>query len=133
MPDNLSIAVGAEIENVIGGDGNDTIVGNSLTNLIDGGLGDDTMNGGLGDDTMTGGDGADIFEFFNDFGDDNIVDFDVTSDKLKFLDEDENLIASGSITSESVDGNLVLTLGDSSLTLVGLGETAFDDSFLVIA
>ena len=47
---------------------------------------------------MTGGDGADIFEFFNDFGDDNIVDFVVNSDKLKFLDEDQNLIASGSIT-----------------------------------
>ena len=99
-------------------------MGNSLANLID---------GGPGDDTMTGGDGADIFEFFNDFGDDNIVDFDVTSDKLKFLDEDQNLIASGSITPESVDGNLVLTLGDSSLTLTGLGETSFNDSFLVIA
>ena len=124
LPDNLSIAAGAEIENVIGGDGNDTIVGNSLANLID---------GGPGDDTMTGGDGADIFEFFNDFGDDNIVDFVVNSDKLKFLDEDQNLIASGSITPESVDGNLVLTLGDSSLTLTGLGETSFNDSFLVIA
>ena len=124
LPNNLSIAPGAEIENVIGGDGNDTIVGNGLAN---------TINGGLGDDTMTGGNGADIFEFFNDFGDDNILDFDTSSDKLKFLDENLNLIASASITTEHVDGNLVLTLGDSSLTLTGLAGTTLDDSFLVIA
>ena len=124
LPNNLSIAAGVEIENVIGGDGNDTIVGNGLANTID---------GGLGDDTMTGGEGADIFEFFNDFGDDNILDFDTSSDKLKFLDEDLNLIASASISPESVDGNLVLTLGDSSLTLTGLAGTTLDDSFLVIA
>jgi Ca2+-binding RTX toxin-like protein len=124
LPDNLSIAPGALIENVIGGDGNDTILGNSLANLIDGGFGNDTMDGGAG---------ADTFEFYDDFGDDRILNFDTSSDKLKFLDEDENLIASGSIASESVDGNLVLTLGDSSLTLTGLAGTSFDDSFLVIA
>ena len=57
MTDNLGIALGAEIENAIGGAGNDTIVGNDLGNVI---------NGGLGDDTLTGGDEDDIFEFFAD-------------------------------------------------------------------
>jgi Ca2+-binding RTX toxin-like protein len=48
------------IENVIGGDGNDTITGNSKANEIMGGLGDDTIRGGGGDDLILGGPGNDV-------------------------------------------------------------------------
>ena len=95
-----------------------------MANLID---------GGFGDDTMIGGAGADTFEFYDDFGDDIISDFTRGSDLLKFLDKSESLIARELITSADVGSNLVLTLGDSSLTLTGLAGTTFDDSFLVIA
>ena len=124
LQDNLSIATGALIENVIGGDGNDTIEGNDLANLI---------AGGFGDDTMIGGAGADTFEFYDDFGDDIISDFTRGSDLLKFLDKSESLIARDLITSADAGSNLILTIGDSSLTLTGLAGTTFDDSFLVIA
>ena len=46
-----TIAYGANIENAIGGSGNDTLTGNALANLLDGGAGNDTMSGGAGDDT----------------------------------------------------------------------------------
>lgn len=49
---NVSIAIGAVIENAIGGSGNDTIYGNSADNVITGGLGNDTIDGGLGSDTV---------------------------------------------------------------------------------
>jgi Ca2+-binding RTX toxin-like protein/subtilisin-like proprotein convertase family protein len=39
------------VENVIGGSGNDTITGNSGANLLDGGAGADTLIGGAGNDT----------------------------------------------------------------------------------
>jgi cysteine-rich repeat protein len=58
--------VKADIENIKGGSGNDTITGNSLSNVITGGLGNDTMNGGAGDDIFNESDvvnatnGADV-------------------------------------------------------------------------
>lgn len=56
--------VKSDVENVVGGSGNDTITGSSSNNVITGGLGNDTLNGGNGDDTFMEGavtSGADIF------------------------------------------------------------------------
>jgi Ca2+-binding RTX toxin-like protein len=49
----------ANIERVVGGNGNDTLTGNGLDNRLDGAAGDDTLAGGGGVDTLIGGDGAD--------------------------------------------------------------------------
>ena len=48
--DNVGIANGVEIENAIGGSGDDQLIGNNLANRFTGNAGDDTINGGLGDD-----------------------------------------------------------------------------------
>ncbi|MDT8853546.1 S8 family serine peptidase [Paracoccaceae bacterium Fryx2] len=67
----------ANIENAIGGDGNDTIVGSSGANQLfgmrgadsmTGGIGVDTMYGGTGNDTLNGGSGTD--ELYGDDGND---------------------------------------------------------------
>ena len=124
MTDNLGIALGADIENAIGGAGNDTIVGNDLGNVI---------NGGLGDDTLTGGDEDDIFEFFADFGDDTISDFVLDSDLLRFFDSSDTFITADAITAQDVGDDLVLVIGDNSLTLEDLAGETFGDNFLDIA
>ena len=49
--DNIAIAYNVDIENAIGGAGNDTLTGNSLANQLTGGGGDDTIKGGSGIDT----------------------------------------------------------------------------------
>ncbi|WGM32290.1 DUF4214 domain-containing protein [Brevundimonas sp. NIBR11] len=49
---NVSIAIGAVIENAIGGSGSDTIFGNAVDNVLTGGLGNDRIDGGLGSDTV---------------------------------------------------------------------------------
>jgi Ca2+-binding RTX toxin-like protein len=49
--DNLAIAFGSIIENVIGGKGNDRLLGNAVANVLNGGTGADTMIGGNGSDT----------------------------------------------------------------------------------
>ena len=49
----------SDIENIIGGSGNDTITGGSGANIIAGGLGNDTINGGAGADTIEGEAGDD--------------------------------------------------------------------------
>ena len=47
------------IENITGGSGNDTLIGDDNLNNINGGAGNDILMGGAGDDTLTGGAGDD--------------------------------------------------------------------------
>ena len=49
--DNIAIASTANIENAIGGNGNDTITGNALDNVIKGGDGNDAIDGSGGTNT----------------------------------------------------------------------------------
>ena len=60
---SLTIAVGTVIENAYGGDGDDTITGNSTANVIYGMRGDDHIDGGDGNDTLYGGAGDDTFDW----------------------------------------------------------------------
>jgi spore coat protein A, manganese oxidase len=73
-----------EIENVIGGSGNDILTGDVLSNVLSGrngndtligGAGNDKLIGGAGNDSLTGGTGNDTFVFANGFGNDRITDF----------------------------------------------------------
>jgi hypothetical protein len=111
MQNNLSIAHGTTIENLIAGSGDDHIEGNTASN------------------TLTGGDGADTFVFTGDFGADIITDFIVGTDLLMF---NGGTIGTAEIT-ESVSGSdLVLTVSvGNTVTLTGLGSETFDDGFLV--
>ena len=64
--DNLQVTGHAEndafasIENVIGGDQDDVLVGNAAANALSGSDGDDTIDGRGGDDYLLDGEGADI-------------------------------------------------------------------------
>ncbi len=53
------------VENLTGGDGNDTLVGNGTDNVLDGGAGDDLLIGGasLTGDTLIGGAGSDTVSY----------------------------------------------------------------------
>ncbi|MDR6756026.1 Ca2+-binding RTX toxin-like protein [Mycoplana sp. BE70] len=50
------------IENAIGGNGNDTLIGNSVANVLNGGVGRDTMYGRKGNDTYYVNDPGDIVD-----------------------------------------------------------------------
>ena len=71
-----------DVENVVGGAGNDTITGSATDNVLEGGAGDDVVNGGPGNDTLRGGPGNDTlhgaagddrFDEAADTGDDTLV------------------------------------------------------------
>ena len=73
--------VGADIENAVGGAGDNVITGSGSANdltggvgndIIDGAGGDDALNGGLGTDRLTGGAGND--DVFGDDGDDTVLE-----------------------------------------------------------
>jgi Ca2+-binding RTX toxin-like protein len=66
VPNNLVLilSAGNAVENVLGGSGDDVLIGNALGNTLNGGLGNDILLGGAGNDTLVGGpangDGQDI-------------------------------------------------------------------------
>lgn len=55
---NVSIAVGATIENAIGGSGYDVLIGNDANNRLVGGAGNDRLRGDGGYDVIDGGSGT---------------------------------------------------------------------------
>jgi serralysin len=65
---SVNLAVGAasgfgtvvNVEKVIGGSGNDSLVGNGVDNRLDGQGGGDVLDGGAGADAVLGGDGDDV-------------------------------------------------------------------------
>jgi len=114
MTDNLGIAEGAIIENVIAGSGDDKITGNAEDNVL------------------TGGAGADIFEFTAGFGSDIITDFLVGTDKLKIKDTGGNVLTATNLTHSNSGADLLITLGSDDITLEGLGGVTFDNTFLEI-
>jgi Ca2+-binding RTX toxin-like protein len=53
----------SNIENLIGGSGNDVLTGDSLANRLEGGAGDDILTGGGGKDVLDGGTGIDTADY----------------------------------------------------------------------
>lgn len=68
-----TIAFGTTIENAIGSDGDDMIIGNNFANNLRGGLGNDVLIGGSGDDSLDGGLGDDRYVI--EFGHQAVVSF----------------------------------------------------------
>jgi putative cell wall-binding protein/Ca2+-binding RTX toxin-like protein len=93
----------SSIENVTGGRGNDTIIGDDKDNVLSGGPGDDTIYGGGGDDTIYGDAGDD--ELYGEEGNDTI-DGGAGDDYLHGGDGDDTLITgTGHNTLVGGEGN----------------------------
>jgi serralysin len=131
----LTIANNANIENAIGGNGNDTLTGNDLVNTLTGNAGNDILDGGLGADTISGGTGNDSYIVDNS-GDRAIENLNSGSDLIKsnisfaLPDNIENLTLLGAANISATGNNLdniltgnngqnVLSGGFGSDTLVG--------------
>jgi Ca2+-binding RTX toxin-like protein len=61
-------SVGADVETIIGGRGNDRLTANSGSGQLQGYAGNDVLHGGGGDDLVEGGEGRDLL--YGDAGDD---------------------------------------------------------------
>lgn len=59
----LQLDSGIGVENLVGGQGNDWLSGNSLDNSINGNAGNDQLLGRSGNDIVAGGRGNDVYEF----------------------------------------------------------------------
>ena len=146
----LTIAVGTDIENAIGGDGDDRLSGNGLDNTLMGMRGDDELHGldgadcligGAGDDALWGGLGADCFVFADDFGMDTIYDF-LTDNSGGLADtiDFQNLTEATDFTTvmsamvDTADGAIYDYGGDGQNVIVFQGLSVDDfsqDDFLI--
>ncbi len=125
---NLSIALGAMIENAVGGKGSDHVIGNALANRLGGGKGADSLAGGGGDDSLTGNKGADDFVFAMGGGKDKVTDFHAND----FLKLGANLWGGTLMSAAQViadfaqirDGHVVLDFGTEELHLLHVTSTA---------
>ncbi len=70
----------ADIENIIGGSGNDLIIANPFANKLIGNAGNDTLWGGDGNDTLDGGSGHD--QLYGQGGNDALLGKDGSIDTL---------------------------------------------------
>lgn len=115
----------ANIENVYGGSGDDSITGNAANNTLIGGGGNDTLRGGDGNDTLRGdggndtldgGDGNDVYSFVtnSELGSDSVTDSSGT-DYLYFVGSTNDVTVDLSLTTaQVVNANLGLTLNSAT-------------------
>jgi Ca2+-binding RTX toxin-like protein len=104
---NLVLKI-VEVENITGGGGADTILGNNLANILSGGGGNDILNGGAGNDILVGGTGNDLFGFGGTgltstaaIGIDKIQDFAVAQDKIQLSKSTFTLLSGNSLTNST--------------------------------
>ncbi|MHC4543130.1 MAG: LEPR-XLL domain-containing protein, partial [Planctomycetota bacterium] len=121
------------IQNVTGGAGNDSLIGDEAANSLIGGPGNDVLTGGQGGDTLDGGDGADTVTETRD------ADFTLTDAALTVGIEDqdalwgiEKAIITGGTSRNTTDasafsGLLTFAGGEDDDTLIaGIGRNNFD-------
>jgi Ca2+-binding RTX toxin-like protein len=115
----------ANIENVVGGSGNDLLTGSALANNLQGGDGNDTLNGNGGADTMAGGAGNDLY--ITDGGDTltDTTGIDTVQASITFTLGGlfENLTLTGSANINGTGNALAnILVGNTGInTLSGLG------------
>ncbi|CAI0776445.1 serralysin family metalloprotease [Serratia proteamaculans] len=137
---NVSITQGTNIENAIGGSGNDILVGNALNNLLKGGAGNDFIFGGAGADTLWGGAGKDTFAFAaasdsKAKAPDTIKDFTTGVDKIDLSAFAADIQFVGAFSGNSNEATITNS-GSNSILKLDLqghdtGNTAWQPDFLV--
>ena len=112
--------VGADVEGLLGGAGDDALTAGPSASLLFGGAGDDTLTGGAGDDTLAGGVGDDTMD--GKAGGDGYWG-QAGTDTVSYAGRARSVrvtVGSGTAAGAAADGEIA---DDASLT-TGLGDLA---------
>lgn len=130
---NIGIAFNCMIENVRGGAGDDTIVGNSAANQLRGNDGKDTISGGGGNDVIDGGAGNDVLgggedndKFTGGLGDDRISG-GTGSDTASFVTARAAVTVSLAVTTAQNTQSAGL---DTLISIENLTGSGFNDTLI---
>ncbi len=118
-----------DIENVIGGGGNDTLVGSGGANSLSGGDGNDHLDGRGGKDILTGGEGADVFIFRNvAHSSPGVADRDVITDFTQGEDMiDLSIIDADTAAAGNQAFTFLASVGAAFTGIAGELNFAFED------
>lgn len=124
----ITLSATTNITTVIAGGGDSVLVANNLGNKLFGSVGNDILSGGTGNDYLDGGAGNNIINTGggNDQvalhlnGNDTIIDFNVSLDKLDFSKSEFSAFANKAVNS------LDFLMGSSATTHVAGGGLVFD-------
>ncbi|MEO9827690.1 MAG: M10 family metallopeptidase [Paracoccaceae bacterium] len=123
MTYNLAIAYDVDIENAIGGSGDDTLNGNDLDNVITGNAGNDTINGHFGNDTLYGGEGNDTL----DGGDgSDVLNGGAGYDRAAYTGASAGVV----IDLSNVANNVGAAAGDTYIDIEEIQGSDFDDTII---
>jgi len=113
---NVSIALGATIENAIGGSGADTIIGNGLDNRLAAGAGNNSIDGGVGSDTavFTGARSTYTIVWNGNVGTISNGNSSTTVRNVEWLEFSDVTIAAQPIGGMDVTGDLTANVIDGS-------------------
>ena len=128
-PTDLIWLIG-EIENIVGGSGDDILVGNHLNNYIEGGSGNDFIYSFDANNTLVGGLGRDHFTISYGGSQNVIKDFNLAEDTWTIMDRDGNDVSYLSYTSyDNLNGHLEYKWSDgTSLVFEGLKNIQDQDT-----
>ena len=110
----------AGADTLLGGNGNDFLSGFDGADTLDGGAGRDTLFGGTGDDILTGGEGVDTFVFKEQTGRDAVLDFMPGEDKLDLRDfglSVDRLLEGGDLATQHGNKVVISLPGDGLIVL----------------
>jgi Ca2+-binding RTX toxin-like protein len=125
--------IASDVENLMGGDGDDVLTGDANGNTLTGSSGADTLDGGTGGDTLSGGADVDTVTYASRSNDvtvslDNANDDGEAGENDDVRSDVQNVIAgTGNDTLTGSIGNNTLSGGDGADTLDGgLGADVLD-------
>lgn len=129
-------------DQLFGGEGNDRLHGGAENHKLFGqegddrlqvGAGEDMLYGGEGNDTLRGAAGSDRFIFNDDFGSDTITDFNHEGvvDLIDLRNISDSDISSMLLVDDG--NNLVIKIGDNSITVENMKTSDFDQDAWILS
>ena len=115
-PGGTAQAIASGITSILGGNGNDLLIGDTRANTLNGGDGNDRLIGGGGSDTLIGGAGADEFVFRPVAGNVVVQDFSAAEKDVLVFDG-----IAGLSNFAALSGHVAQANGATVIDLSGFG------------